>query len=286
MLSQAARTHVYQCCVWSLSKLRLLSCLLPTQLGTCKFAALLTQAPGSGDYNAQGIELDFNNLNAHRGDADGGAGLAPPVSYALSVTGAGNYRSSAAIGVMGQKGMWNRGIVFAADSVKQSTFQDLCSSQDKSIDIRGSPNYAIYQESSRSKNLFAGNTTVAGELRLSGGVVHIRDGRERGAVLAAAGGEELASSGVVQLDDEGTAVVVVLGVELCSFAQKDGSAVEWEHSYQLTAHGRPMPNLFVAAELQRTEATDDGQDAHCAFSIGGGGDGGGKVSWHLHSRVV
>ena len=101
------------------------------------FNPLLTQASGSGDYNAQGIELDFNNNNAHRGDADAGSGLAPPVSYGLSVTGAGAFRSSAAIGVMGRKGMWNRGIVFAADSVNQSTFQDLGSSQHKSIDIRG-----------------------------------------------------------------------------------------------------------------------------------------------------
>ena len=31
---------------------------------------LLTMAAGSGDYNAQGIELDFNNQNDHRGDAD------------------------------------------------------------------------------------------------------------------------------------------------------------------------------------------------------------------------
>lgn len=42
---------------------------------------LLTMAPASGAYNAQGIELDFNNLNAHRGDADAGAGLAPPVAF-------------------------------------------------------------------------------------------------------------------------------------------------------------------------------------------------------------
>lgn len=41
---------------------------------------LLTMGPSSGDYNAQGIELDFNNRNAHRGDADAGGGLAPPVA--------------------------------------------------------------------------------------------------------------------------------------------------------------------------------------------------------------
>jgi hypothetical protein len=31
------------------------------------------------DRALQGIELDFNNENAHRGDADAGEGLAPPV---------------------------------------------------------------------------------------------------------------------------------------------------------------------------------------------------------------
>ena len=46
------------------------------------FNPLVTQAAGSGDYNAQGIELDFNNENAHRGEEDAGSGLAPPVSSA------------------------------------------------------------------------------------------------------------------------------------------------------------------------------------------------------------
>ena len=41
---------------------------------------LVTQAPNSGDYAAQGIELDFNNNNAHRGDEDAGAGLGGSVS--------------------------------------------------------------------------------------------------------------------------------------------------------------------------------------------------------------
>ena len=49
----------------------------------------------------QGIELDFNNENAHRGDADAGGGLAPPVSYGLSVSGAAPFRSTAAVLVSG-----------------------------------------------------------------------------------------------------------------------------------------------------------------------------------------
>ena len=82
-----------------------------------------TQSAGSGDYNAQGIELDFNNENAHRGEEDAGAGLAPPVSYGLSVTGAAPYRSTSAILVSGSGRIWNRGITFANDCIQQSTFQ-------------------------------------------------------------------------------------------------------------------------------------------------------------------
>ena len=185
---------------------------------------LVTQMPGSGEYAAQGIELDFNNNNAHRGDADGGAGLAFPVSYGLvristrhspgtyisdlsalalehrfvdrqtcsahrrrphsapppgwlarscfpavatfassqSITGAGSFRSTAALLVCGEVGMWNRGIVFANNAVNQSTFQDL-GSPHTSVDIRGSPTYGVYQTSPTAKNVFAGGTAVAAD---------------------------------------------------------------------------------------------------------------------------
>jgi hypothetical protein len=245
------------------------------------FNPLVTQLPGSGDYNAQGIELDYNNLNAHRGDADGGFGLAAPVSYGLSVTGAGNYRSSAAIGVMGEVGMWNRGIVFANNCVNQSTFQDLGSAQHKSIDIRGSPVYGIYQSSLKTKNLFAGNTSVAGELRLSGAVVHVsKDGKQqRGPVLSNSGSEELTSSGVAPLRPDGTATITLVGEGV--FDGLCGAESVYEHSYQLTAHGRPMPDLFVKAEL----GSSDGEGGGCTFSVGGGGESGGKVSWRVHSTL-
>ena len=239
------------------------------------FNPLLTQRPGSGSYNAQVIELDLNNQNAHRGDADGGAGLAPPVTYGLSLTGAGGFRSTAAIGVMGQKSQWNRGIVFAADSVNQSAFQDLMHGHQKSIDIRGSPIYGVYQASPRTKNLFRGNTSHEGELRLRGPVVVERDDKkERSVVLSAGGTEEVASSGVAKLSDGGTATVSV-SHELCS--------QHHEHSYQLTAMGRPMRDLHVASELSPLPA------GGCSFAIGGGESSGekpGKVSWRIHSRAV
>ena len=110
--------------------------------------------------------------------------------------------------------------------------------------------------------------------------VHVRDGKERGGVLAEQ--EELASSGVAQLDSKGAATMI-LGAELCT-SDEDGVLTQ-EHSYQLTAHGRPMPNLFVAGEIGRHNANEDGTKS-CEFSIGGGGEGGGKVSWRIHTRAA
>lgn len=123
--------------------------------------SVLTQAIGSGSYNAQGYELDFNNLNAHRGDTDAEAGLASPVSYGLSISGASLFRSTAALLIAGSAGTWNRGIVIANSSISAtgSSFQDL-TSPDKSIDIRGTPNYGIYQDQPVSKNLLAGGAIL------------------------------------------------------------------------------------------------------------------------------
>ena len=111
---------------------------------------LLTMAAGSGDdYNAQGIELDFNNANGHRGDDAGAGGLAPPVAYGFAVTGAGDHRSTAAIAVMGAENQWNRGIVGCAnDAVRQATFVDYCSGQEASVDITGHPQWGIRQRPS------------------------------------------------------------------------------------------------------------------------------------------
>jgi hypothetical protein len=234
---------------------------------------LLTQAAGSGSYNAQNIELDLNNENAHRGDVDDGGGLAAPVTYGISITGAGKYRSTAAICVAGQKGMWNRGIVFASDSIVQSAFQDLGASHQKSIDIRGTPVYGIYQASEETKNLFRGNTSHEGELRVRGPVVVERDSKERSVVLSAGASEEVASSGVAKLAANGTATVSVSD-ELCE---------EREHTYQLTAMGRPMRDLHIASELAAVAG------GGCTFAIGGGGESGGspgKVSWRIHSHRV
>jgi hypothetical protein len=128
---------------------------------------LLTQMPNSGEYVAQGIELDFNNNNEHRGELDAGAGLRFPGSFGLSITGASTKRSTAAMLVCGNRHngtegglpQWNRGIVFANNAIAQSTIQDLTSPH-KSIDIRGNPTFGIYQSSSKSSNWLNGKTGI------------------------------------------------------------------------------------------------------------------------------
>jgi hypothetical protein len=96
-------------------------------------------------------------LNAHRGDADAIDGLSPPSSYGLSISGDAPFRSTGALLVSGSPRMWNRGLVFANDCIAQSTIQDLTSPL-KSIDIRGKPQYGVYQSNPSSNNYFAGGT--------------------------------------------------------------------------------------------------------------------------------
>ncbi len=128
--------------------------------------------------NAQGYELDFNNLNAHRGDAAAGAGLASPVAYGFSVTGAGSFRSTAAFLISGPgTGIWNRGIVIANTSVVQASFQDL-SNATTSLEVFGSHTYGFdAQDASFSAGpirignsafMLARNAANSADLRLIG----------------------------------------------------------------------------------------------------------------------
>jgi hypothetical protein len=79
-------------------------------LNTC-----LTMSAGSGSYNAQGFELDFNNFNADRG-ASGGiiADFTAPIANGLSVTGLGNFTNTTGIAVESQSTsshpQWARGV--------------------------------------------------------------------------------------------------------------------------------------------------------------------------------
>jgi hypothetical protein len=103
---------------------------------------LVNQAATSGSYSAQGIEIDIDNLNAHRGDTAGLGGLSPPTTYGLVVSGASTFRITAALGVFSGNKMFNRGLVFALDSIDQATIQDLTSSV-ISYDVRGSHTYGV-----------------------------------------------------------------------------------------------------------------------------------------------
>ena len=222
---------------------------------------LVTQSPSSGTYNAQGIELDFNNNNAHRGDEDAGAGLAEPVSYGLAVTGAGSFRSTSAFLVSGNRNMWNRGITFANDCVGGSTFQDL-GSPDKSVDIRGNPKYGIYQSSTMTENYFAGKTMHEGELLRKGQHVITTNSQT---------GREVVRSGNVILSKHGEAEIYVLS----SYEEEDKNVLgEMDHTYHLTSIGVPSPNLHVKQEITPSTAS---------FYIAGGVPNS-KVSWSVRSK--
>ena len=229
---------------------------------------LVTQLPNSGEYSAQGIELDFNNENAHRGDADAGAGLAPPVSYGLSISGAAPFRNTAGLLFSGTPKMWNRGIALANDCVAQSSFQDL-GSPDKSIDIRGSPVWGVYQFSPASKNLFAGGTGVGvppasfdarAALHVGGGGLRV-DGPVRFAERA---------EGTVVLDARGEAAIVA------AVALASPDALQ-RMAYGLTPVGAPMPSLHVSEEAA---ASSEASGGGVSFRIAGGAPGK-RVSWSL-----
>ena len=282
---------------------------------------LVTQSANSGEYNAQGIELDFNNDNAHRGDADAGAGLAAPVSYGFAITGASKYRSTSALLVCGNKQTWNRGITFANDAVAQSTFQDL-GSPEKSVDIRGQPTWGVYQSCTTSKNLFAGKTGLGWEhhnvaatsngkranaaakaaaaggawagpratLDVNGGamfeqgdVVVMKGKHAHRAVLGGAGASatRVRHVGTTTLDAKGE-VRIVLGRE-AQQQMRLKDYVSESHVYHLTAVGAAMPALHVAAEL--SESGGGGGGRALGFNVAGG-VAGGKVSWSVSSALA
>lgn len=98
--------------------------------------------PGASAYSAQGYELDFNNLNGHRGDTPGAAGLAAPIAYGLSITGVAAYHSTSAFLIAGASSdVWNRGITITS-GVIQSSIQDV-STAARAVDLQGSYTHAI-----------------------------------------------------------------------------------------------------------------------------------------------
>jgi hypothetical protein len=121
---------------------------------------LVGMGAATGNYNAQGIEVDINNLNVDRGDTDGSAGLAQPSIYGATVTGASTKRITAALGVFSSLKMFNRGIVFANDCINQSTVQDLTNAP-VSLDIRGTHTYGLdLKNGTFTTPIRLGNNTV------------------------------------------------------------------------------------------------------------------------------
>lgn len=103
----------------------------------------LTMAAGSGTYDGIGHEIGVNNNVAERGATLGAPGLVTPTVYGLAITGAGSYRSTAALAVTGPgTAIWNRGIVFTSNSVSQAAIQDL-GSEVISYEIQGTHTYGI-----------------------------------------------------------------------------------------------------------------------------------------------
>lgn len=247
---------------------------------------VLTQAPNSGEYDAQGIELDFNNRNGHRGEADAGAGLAGPVSYGLSVTGAAQYRSTSAILVAGGPArIWNRGITFANDCVRQSSFQDL-GNPDKSVDIRGNPGYGVYQSSMKSSNCFAGKTGVGPGTESPTAALHVGgdvhcDGRliQR----SSPGGEEAVHrAAVLSATADSSSVVGPSGgacVDLPPGSVPQGPNAA-PASVQLTPMGVAMPSLHV----QSPGVTAAGANIVGRCCVHGGAPDH-QVSWTVTARL-
>jgi hypothetical protein len=206
--------------------------------------------------------------------------------YGLSVTGAAPFRSTSAIGIFGQKQMWNRGIVFANDCVVQSTFQDL-GNPAKSVDIRGNPQYGIFQSSPASKNYFAGKTglgttrtpkvalDVGGDVLVSGRLLKQTQHGESKATTAHAvmtrfgtDRSEAVHRGRLVLDPQGAAVVAV--------PRGWSEATERETAtISVTPIGAAMPALHVVDRFE------DG-DGYIIV----GGVAGGRVHFHVVAAFV
>ena len=193
------------------------------------------------------------------------------------MTGAAPFRSTAAMLVSGSGRIWNRGLVFANDCVQQSTFQDL-GSPDKSVDIRGSPAFGVYQSSTTTKNLFAGGTGigVAAPPGLDADVaLHVgRGGLRVDGPARFAGGRRPVLSARALLHETGTVTLDAAGaaaVELAGGEGEGGVAAGW--AYTLTPIGRAMPELHVAEEAHASRG-----GGGVVFSVAGGAPGG-RVSW-------
>jgi hypothetical protein len=192
--------------------------------------------------------------------------------------------------VSGSGRIWNRGIVFANDCIVQSTFQDL-GSPDKSVDIRGSPKWGVYQSSATTRNFFAGGTGVGlpspSAMDAGGAALHVgaQGLRVDGPLTVLGAGLPLRLEGTAALDAQGSALVALeLSVEAALLLQGSASgaaAAAAQARYSLTALGGPMPSLHVAREVEGLGVA--GKPA--TFVVGGGAPGG-RVSWAVSLQLA
>lgn len=207
------------------------------------------------------------------------------VRYGLSVTGAGGFRSTSAIGVFGEPQMWNRGITFANNCVVQSTFQDL-GNPAKSVDIRGNPSYGVYQSSQSSKNYFAGKTgvglasdpevtlDVGGDVQVTGRLLQRLKTKSQAkrntvhAVVTRFGTDagEATHRGRLVLDHRGEGRIP-LPTDWEELTVKDTATIT------TTPIGVPMPNLHVV------------DDSDSMFILAGG-VAGRRVHYHISASFV
>lgn len=106
------------------------------------FNTVTTMQPGTGsDYNVHGYELDLNNLQGNRRLAD--LGPATAAAFGLSITGAGNYISTAAIFLSGpSSAIWETGILAGNGCIEKYLIHDTTNNL-ASIKIDGIHTYGL-----------------------------------------------------------------------------------------------------------------------------------------------
>ena len=150
-----------------------------------------------GGHGATGAEIDINNDDVSTGDGDGYKGaIGNPGYYAMSITGVGLKRVTAAVAVggPGDRTLFNRGLVILNNSVQQCSICDYGSAA-VALDIRGTHDAAL--DTSRAR--------LAAAIKLANGqnIAALRSDGE-GAQLLNIGGDNYVN--IAPLGGEGTRI--------------------------------------------------------------------------------
>jgi len=114
---------------------------------------------------------------------------------------------------------------------------------------------------------------VGGDIAYSGQLTRESDqGKKSHVMLSSGDASRVTHTGILRLVHEDQVMVTL----------PSGSDLDADfHTYQLTAVGKAMPNLYVSEEVHSVP-TSDGQPQRRQFGITGGVPGG-KVSWAVTS---